>query len=109
MMPSDQSPDPLGDTDDMSLVLQSLYDPDQDDELGTKVVDVVTSLPDVDADDFWDLPPLYDAVDVDAVERTFFGRETSGVDRPVQGIISFEYLKHVITVRNDGWIFVYNS
>ncbi|MFC6954534.1 HalOD1 output domain-containing protein [Halorubellus litoreus] len=108
-MPIDHSPGPLGDTDDMRLVVQTLYDPDQDDELGTKVVDVVTSLPEVDTDDFWDLPPLYDAVDVDAVERTFFGRETSGVDRLVQGIVSFEYLEHVITVRDDGWIFVYSS
>lgn len=108
-MPIDHSQDPFQDMDDLSLVVQTLYNPDEDDELGTKVVDVVTSLPDIDADDFWDLPPLYDAVDVDAVERTFFGPQASGVDRLVRGIVSFEYLKHVIAVRNDGWIFVYNS
>jgi hypothetical protein len=109
MMPIDQSSDPFDHTDDLSLVVQTLYDPQQDDELGTKVVDVVTSLPEIDADDFWDLPPLYDAVDVDAVERTFFGPQAGGVERLVEGVVSFEYLRHVIAVRNDGWIFVYNS
>lgn len=109
MMSSNSPTDPYENDTALQLLVQTLYDPVQDDELGTKVVDALTSLPSVDVDEFWDLPPLYDAVDVDALERTFFGMGTGGPHREVQGVVSFEYLEHVVAVRNDGWIFVYQA
>jgi hypothetical protein len=56
------------------------------------------------------LEPLYYLIDVEAVERTLFGplpgRPRRGVSRR-DSTVTFEYEGRQVTVREDGWIFVY--
>jgi hypothetical protein len=44
-----------------------------------------------------DLPPLYDVVDPDSLDRLFEGRAATGW-------ITFEYVDHYVTVRADGTV-----
>lgn len=47
-----------------------------------------------------ELPPLYDAVDPDALERLFAG--VAGETRVGSLCVQFEYAGYVVTVRGDG-------
>lgn len=49
-------------------------------------------------------PPLYEIVDVPAIESAFFGRDVAGDSRQGVGTVEFEYHGYLVKLRSDGWI-----
>lgn len=85
---------------------QRLYEPDQDGELTTAIVFAIADAKDVSPDEV-KAPPLYDVVDVAAIETAFFGLDTDESARNGTGSVEFRYTEYLIKVRSDGWIHVY--
>jgi hypothetical protein len=92
-------------TDDPSPLARRRYDPDGDDELSTAIVRTIAVAEDVATDDV-SIPPLYDCVDVEALERVLFGTaDTPGdADRA-----TFQCGMYRVAVVADGWIRVYED
>ncbi len=84
-------------------VEQRSYDPDGDAELTTVVVEAVAAAEGVDATAVTS-PPLYEAVDVTAIEEGFFARDVAGSSRDSTGSIDFHYRGFRVTVDSDGWV-----
>ncbi|WP_368410788.1 HalOD1 output domain-containing protein [Haladaptatus salinisoli] len=51
-------------------------------------------------------PVLYECVDVDALEDSFFGPRVSGQIRDGVGSVAFRYDTDRIEIASDGWISV---
>jgi hypothetical protein len=103
-------PDTVGLGSDWTLVEQRHYDPNEERSLTVRVIETIGAALNHDARVGDPLEPLYYSIDVEAVERTLFGplpgrprREVSRRDSTV----TFEYEGRQVTVREDGWIFVY--
>jgi len=52
-------------------------------------------------------PPLYDSVDVPAIEKAFFGPDRAGDSRQGVGTVEFRHTDYLVKVQSDGWIRVY--
>lgn len=52
-------------------------------------------------------PPLYEIVDVPAIEDAFFGPDVAGDSRQGVGTVEFQYTDYLVKVQSDGWIRVY--
>jgi hypothetical protein len=91
-------------TDDTSLLARRRYDPDGD-GLSTAIVRTIAVAEDVATDDV-SIPPLYDCVDVVALERALFGTADThgGADRA-----TFVCGTYRVAVAADGWIRVYEG
>jgi hypothetical protein len=64
---------------------------DTDVAIGTLVVTTISDATDTPVGE---LPPLYDAIDPDALDAVFFGRDT-------EGCVRFQYAGHTVTVSAD--------
>jgi len=97
------------DTSQWVQVNQASYDRESDGELVTALVEAIADAKDADPLDSEKMPPLYESLDVGALEDTFFG--PSGAKRAPQdgGIVTFHYTEYKVALRADGWIFVYES
>ncbi|NHN49311.1 hypothetical protein G9464_17195 [Halostella sp. JP-L12] len=82
-------------TCDCSPVHKRKFDPKRDDP----VVEIVDALAKVEGTDPLDLPPLYDSVDIEAVED-LFGKK--GGRREGRQIVSFSISKWNVFIRGDG-------
>jgi len=51
-------------------------------------------------------PPLYDAVDVPAIEQAFFGSRATDKPGTDPGSLEFRYEEFLVEVKGDGWITV---
>ncbi|RBI60085.1 hypothetical protein DMJ13_20715 [halophilic archaeon] len=51
-------------------------------------------------------PPLYECVDVAAIEDAFFGPEIAGGQRDGEDTVSFRYQQYQFEAADDGWITV---
>lgn len=52
-------------------------------------------------------PPLYEVVDVSAIEDAFFGPDVAGDSRQGVGTIEFRYTNYLVKVQSDGWVHIY--
>lgn len=52
-------------------------------------------------------PPLYETVDVAAIEDAYFGPSLGDGSRQGTGTTEFRYTAYLVKVRSDGWIQVY--
>lgn len=95
---SDDDPDT-----NRSEVTQRHYDPGGRRELTTTIVFAVAEAEGVPPSELRS-PPLYDAVDVPAIENAFFGANGDRGSRKGVGSIEFRYTGYLVTVRNDGWV-----
>lgn len=85
-------------------VTQRRYDPDQDEELTTAIAESEGVAPrELNA------PPLYECIDAEGLEATFFGPDASEEPRQDIGSVEFYYCDHLVKVRSDGWIQLYRS
>lgn len=102
------SPDaPVIDADDeWTQVGQRKYDPERDADLTTPIVYVLAEAEGVSPTEL-KTPPLYDVIDVPAVEASFFGSDVTGRTRQGTGTTTFRYNQYLVNVRSDGWIQVY--
>ncbi|ELY55414.1 hypothetical protein C491_16912 [Natronococcus amylolyticus DSM 10524] len=89
-------------------VTQRHYDPARDGELTTAIVFAVAEAEGVSPSEVTS-PPLYDSVDVAAIEDAFFGSESESEPRRGAGVVEFRYVDYLLKVRSDGWILVCES
>jgi hypothetical protein len=89
-------------------VAQRHYDPDRDGELTTAIVFAVADAAGVSPKEIKS-PPLYEIVDVAAIEDALFGPETPTDSRPGTGSVEFRYTDYLVTIGSDGWIQVYEA
>lgn len=88
-------------------VTQLKYDRESEGELATALVNAIAEAKGVNPLDHAQMPPLYESVDAQALEETFFGLSGVDTDREEAGTITFRYSGYTILLRSDGWIFVY--
>lgn len=96
------------DTDTWRQVAQRHYDPDRDDELTTSIVLAIAEAADVLATELKS-PPLYETIDVAAIEDAFFGVSVRNESRGGSGEVRFCHDGYLVRVKNDGWIQVYET
>lgn len=89
-------------------VAQRHYEPNGQGELTTAIIYAIAGADGVSPSEVKS-PPLYDSVDVPAIESAFFGPDVSGDSRQGDGTVEFQYTDYLVKVRSDGWIQVYES
>lgn len=99
---TDSRDEPTG-RDGWQLVEQRAYDRADSFDLTVVIVEAVAAAEGVGIMDI-DAPPLYDVVDVAAIEDSFFGTRVAGKRRDSVGSVDFEYHGFRATVRSDGWV-----
>lgn len=97
------------DVDHWVQVEQGHYDRETDGELATELILLIAEAKGVDPIDQRELPLLYDAIDAQSLEETFFGPSGVGTKRDEAGSVTFMYDGYKVSVRSDGWIFVYEK
>jgi hypothetical protein len=85
------------------VVEQGAYDRAKSFDLTAVIVEAVAAAEGVDVTDIG-APPLYDVVDVSAIEDSFFGPSVTGECRDSLGSVDFEFRGFRVTVRSDGWV-----
>ncbi|MGA9401872.1 HalOD1 output domain-containing protein [Haladaptatus sp.] len=104
---SDDHADTNGTDDDhWTLVQQARYEPESGHDLTAIIVTAVAEAEGLSPMELKD-PVLYDCVDVAALENALFGFDVSGIDRDGVGSVEFMFGEYRVTVKNDGWISVY--
>lgn len=89
-------------------VAQRHFDPDRDRELVVTVVFAIAEARGVDPTEVRS-PPLYECVDLAALEETFFGPDVAATARQGSGAVEFRYEEFLVKVRSDGWAQVYEE
>jgi len=89
-----------------SQVAQRHYEPDGQGELTTAIIYAIAEAEGVPPSAVT-LPPLYESVDVPAIEGTFFGPDISDESRQCAGAVEFRYADYLVTVRSDGRVRVF--
>lgn len=89
-------------------VAQRHYEPNGQSELTTAIVFAIAEAEGVSPSEMKS-PPLYESVDVPAIESVFFGPDVAGGSRQSVGTVEFQYSDYHVKVRSDGWIQVYES
>jgi len=101
--------DPTLDHDDhWKQVVQRHYDPAQDGELTTAIIFAIADAEGSSPDEIKS-PPLYEVINVPAIERSLLGSGTRDESRQSTGTLEFRYTDYLIKVRSDGWIQVYET
>jgi len=99
--------DPASDADTHQWqVAQCHYEPDGRRELTTAIIYAIAEAEGVSPSEVKS-PPLYESVDVPAIENTFFGPDISDESRQGVGTVEFRHADYLVKVRSDGWIQVY--
>lgn len=104
---SSDEPTPTRDAHGMQ-VAQRHYDPEDGVELTTEIVFAVAEAEGVDPIEVKS-PPVYETVDVPAIEGAFFGPDTGSGPRRGTGSVEFRYRDYLVNIRSDGWIQVYET
>jgi len=89
-----------------SAVAQRQYDSDGNGELTTAIIEAIAAAEGVSPREIQS-PPLYESVDLPAIEDAFFGPEISDGSRQGAGTVEFQYTDYLVNVQSDGWIRVY--
>lgn len=105
-------PDRLGDESSIDgdrwvQIHQEQYDREHDGELATTLAMAIAAAKDVDPVNNEAMPPLYEAIDAQALEDTFFGPSSANTERKEEGSVNFAYAGCMVTLRANGWIGVY--
>lgn len=97
------------DTDQWVQIHQAHYDRTSAGELATALVYAIAEAKGVDPIDHDEMPPLYEFIDAQALEESFFGPSGADTQRSEAGVVTFIYTGYKISLRADGWIFVYEA
>jgi hypothetical protein len=97
--------DPAAGVDTHTQVAQRHYEPNGQKELTTVIIYTIAEADGVSPSEVRS-PPLYEVVDVPAIENAFFGR-VGGDSRRGVGTVEFQYTDYLVNVRSDGWVHVY--
>lgn len=88
------------------LEIQVPFDEDESHDLTSAIIVAVAETEGVAPSEV-KIPPLYDVVDVAALEAAFFGPSTNKVSDHEHRLAEFMYRGHRIVVRSDAWVQVY--
>ncbi|MCU4752632.1 hypothetical protein OB919_11640 [Halobacteria archaeon AArc-curdl1] len=102
---SDDDPTSGADTH-WSQVAQRHYEPNGKGELTTAIVYAIAEGEGVSPSEVKS-PPLYESVDVPAIEDAFFGPDVADESQQGVGTVEFHYTNYLVKIRSDGWIQVY--
>ena len=91
---------------DVSQVAQRHYDPDGNGGLTTAIIYAIAAAEGVEPVEVKS-PPLYESVDVPAIEDAFFGPDVAGSSRQGVGTVEFSYADYLVSIGSDGWIQIY--
>jgi len=97
------------DTGQWEKIHQGHYDREEDGELVTELVFIIGEAKGVDPLDHTEMPPLYQSIDIQVLEETFFGPLGADTIRDEEGTVTFMYDGYKVSLRSDGWIFVYET
>lgn len=92
---------------DWDLALQVPFDEDGDHDLTSSIVLAISEAEGVPPMDVKE-PPLYEVLDVAALEAAFFGSDTVGQSSSGHHSVEFMYRSHRVVVRSDAWVQVYD-
>ena len=87
-----------------SFEAQAHYDPATSRDLTTVIVGAIAEAEGVSITEVLS-PPLYDVVDVAAMEDALFGRPEVS-ENGTKSAVQFRYNEHKVTVEADGWVTV---
>ena len=87
-----------------SFVAQAHYDPSEPRDLTTVIVGAIAEAEGVSITEVLS-PPLYDVVDVAAMESALFGRPDVSPEGTQSGV-EFRYNAYRVNVEADGWVTV---
>lgn len=74
--------------------------------LATTLTFAVAEALEVDPAGLWS-PPLHDCIDLEALDRVFFGTGPAGSPPHTTGAVQFRYQEYLVRVRSDGQVAVY--
>ncbi|HZD43308.1 MAG TPA: HalOD1 output domain-containing protein [Methanomicrobiales archaeon] len=94
--------------DDWQLVRRAHYNRDGRHDLTTAIIFAVAAAEDVAPDELKE-PVLYECVDVDAIEGSFFGRNVLERNPDDVGTVAFRFGEYRIDVTSTGWISIYTA
>ena len=104
---TDDAPNAIGEeAPRWRLLTQRCYDPDRDGELTASIVFAIADAACIPASEV-SPPPLYDVIDVSAVENLLFNGGPRDSSEQLDTIITFHYLDYLLSIRSDGRIAVY--
>lgn len=89
-------------------LVQRHYDPEQDGELTAAIIFAIAEAKGVSPDKVKS-PPLYEVIDVPAIESSLLSSRTQGDSHQGTGTIQFCYTDNLVKIRSDGWIQVYET
>ncbi|SIR92361.1 hypothetical protein SAMN05421858_4563 [Haladaptatus litoreus] len=93
------------DDPDMTFVTQAHYQRESHRDLTTEIIFAIADAENVAPIEIKD-SPLYECVDIAAIEDGFFGPKVAGHIRDSEGSVSFRYNQYQVEVVSDGWITV---
>lgn len=105
-LPSDIDSQVPSDTE-WELELQVPFD-GGDNDLTSAIIDAVATTEGVPPTTIKE-PPLYEVLDVVALEEALFGSSNIGHRRDGPRLVEFMYRTHRIVIRSDGWVQIYRS
>ncbi|KZX49592.1 hypothetical protein AV929_20655 [Haloarcula sp. K1] len=88
-------------------VAQRHYEPNGQGELTTAIIYAIAEADGVSPREVKS-PPLYDSVDVPAIEKAFFRPNVGAGSRQGVGTVEFQYTDYLVKVQSDGWVRVYD-
>jgi hypothetical protein len=89
----------------LTFLAQAHYDRESHRDLTTEIIFAIADAADVVPTEIKD-PPLYECVDIAAIEDGFFGPQVAEHSRDSEGSVSFRYNQYYVEVASDGWITV---
>lgn len=90
------------------LTIQVPFDDGEQHDLTSAIVVAVAETEGVSPIEIED-PPLYEVLDVDALETAFFGSDETVQDADGLRTVEFMYRGHRVVVRSDGWVQVFDA
>lgn len=93
---------------DWQLEIQVPFDEGGRHDLTSSIIVAIAEVEDVRASEI-KTPPLYEVVDVPALEAALFGSSTVGQSSTGLRSVEFMYRGHRIVIRSDAWIQVYSA
>lgn len=92
---------------DWDLLHQVPFDEDGDHDLTSTIILTIAEAEGVPPMDVGE-PPLYEVLDVAALEAALFGSDTVGQSSTGHRSVEFMYRGHRVVVRSDAWVQVYD-
>lgn len=89
-------------------VSRNHYDAESSESLTTAIISAIADASAVSPTTLRS-PPLYETIDLPALEKIFFGVGDSASVQASVGALAFRYADHLVELQSDGWIRVYES